>query len=540
MPHYNIDRTAIRQFIDHGTERAADGIESKVANVGGFAQVIEPTDKTVPVISHNPCAPFGVEQQPAGIGLESLDRCQCFRPERNNPMRAGLVPVIVKQIATNQVACHSGDVAVSQPTIDREVNRSGELRRCGGNQGSQLFRPVESPGPGRGIDPLFARGGLNKDGAISNTSKPTLPDCEVEERTDAHHELLPAVDGLSLERRCERGEVFGADGVDQGVLADKAHERCQDLPIVTHGLYGDSGRLPLIEGIADVCEGNRVSALRMLERGELPAEDRIGILGGWRGVETAHPSGLAVDPFVPSTVASGQSDVASAPVNFVTHFVTHDVESIGKSSTIQNMSTPFKTVAYSNFATPGRCGYSQENNEICQETPSQDGIVPYSQKTSKSFEIRDPLLRKCYAPEGLSAGAIRFRRYYAKNAHKVKARNFTRAAVANGKLHKPVACSECGSTVRVEIHHKDYSLPIDVEFLCRRCHKRRHIGYVSKKAWPPVVPEGFPLTVGKAGYYKRIGGECRYIAGMVSPEIAIQKYNQKLGELLSPSPRRQA
>lgn len=48
------------------------------------------------------------------------------------------------------------------------------------------------------------------------------------------------------------------------------------------------------------------------------------------------------------------------------------------------------------------------------------------------------------------------------------------------------------------------------------------------------------LTSGGIIPGKRIGGECRYIAGMVSPEIAIQKYNQKLGELLSPSPRRQA
>ena len=53
-------------------------------------------------------------------------------------------------------------------------------------------------------------------------------------------------------------------------------------------------------------------------------------------------------------------------------------------------------------------------------------------------------------------------------------------AIRDGKLVKPTACEECGSSVpsrRLHAHHADYSKPLDVEFLCSRCHGIRHRKY---------------------------------------------------------------
>ena len=48
-------------------------------------------------------------------------------------------------------------------------------------------------------------------------------------------------------------------------------------------------------------------------------------------------------------------------------------------------------------------------------------------------------------------------------------------AVRNGTLIKPDHCSICmNSTSRPHAHHKDYSKPLDVEWLCIGCHSLWH------------------------------------------------------------------
>lgn len=47
-------------------------------------------------------------------------------------------------------------------------------------------------------------------------------------------------------------------------------------------------------------------------------------------------------------------------------------------------------------------------------------------------------------------------------------------AVRAGRLIKPENCSECGRAGRIHGHHEDYSRPLDVVWLCGRCHGKRH------------------------------------------------------------------
>lgn len=47
-------------------------------------------------------------------------------------------------------------------------------------------------------------------------------------------------------------------------------------------------------------------------------------------------------------------------------------------------------------------------------------------------------------------------------------------AIRSGRMTRPDECERCGAKVRVDAHHHDYSKPLDVEWLCRRCHTAHH------------------------------------------------------------------
>jgi hypothetical protein len=47
-------------------------------------------------------------------------------------------------------------------------------------------------------------------------------------------------------------------------------------------------------------------------------------------------------------------------------------------------------------------------------------------------------------------------------------------AVRSGKLIPESSCSVCNSTEKIEGHHDDYTKPLDVRWLCEKCHKQWH------------------------------------------------------------------
>ena len=57
---------------------------------------------------------------------------------------------------------------------------------------------------------------------------------------------------------------------------------------------------------------------------------------------------------------------------------------------------------------------------------------------------------------------------------KVKARSILNGAVLGGRVDKPTKCSKCGSPRRINGHHPDYDKPLDVIWLCAKCHHRHH------------------------------------------------------------------
>jgi hypothetical protein len=63
------------------------------------------------------------------------------------------------------------------------------------------------------------------------------------------------------------------------------------------------------------------------------------------------------------------------------------------------------------------------------------------------------------------------RRWEINNPTKVKAKYLARLAVASGVLKRPQSCQRCEKSAdRLEKHHSDYSKPLQVEWLCCKCH----------------------------------------------------------------------
>lgn len=66
-------------------------------------------------------------------------------------------------------------------------------------------------------------------------------------------------------------------------------------------------------------------------------------------------------------------------------------------------------------------------------------------------------------------GGPGYRERYERDRPKHLARAAARYVVPLGP-----ACEDCGATDDLHRHHDDYSRPLDVRTLCRRCHSRAH------------------------------------------------------------------
>ena len=65
-------------------------------------------------------------------------------------------------------------------------------------------------------------------------------------------------------------------------------------------------------------------------------------------------------------------------------------------------------------------------------------------------------------------------KYEAKNPGKKEAWIIFRKALYHGEITRPEQCEDCGKKKPLDGHHGDYSKPLEVDWLCRACHKRKH------------------------------------------------------------------
>ena len=81
-------------------------------------------------------------------------------------------------------------------------------------------------------------------------------------------------------------------------------------------------------------------------------------------------------------------------------------------------------------------------------------------------------------PKGRAAGLHAVLKYRENDSAmvKIKAQWTLNNAVRTGKLQRGI-CAVCGN-IKTQAHHKDYTKPLDVIWLCGKDHKAVHIGEI--------------------------------------------------------------
>jgi len=64
--------------------------------------------------------------------------------------------------------------------------------------------------------------------------------------------------------------------------------------------------------------------------------------------------------------------------------------------------------------------------------------------------------------------------YRKRNRQKIECHNFVRLALRFGQLIQLDHCQRCKNKCVPQAHHQDYTKPLEVLWLCRKCHGEEH------------------------------------------------------------------
>ncbi len=82
--------------------------------------------------------------------------------------------------------------------------------------------------------------------------------------------------------------------------------------------------------------------------------------------------------------------------------------------------------------------------------------------------------RYAASERGKERGAAAKSSWQSRNPDKRAAHVKVGNAVRDGKIIKPEVCDQCKKPGKIHAHHKDYSKPLEVDWLCTTCHSAEH------------------------------------------------------------------
>lgn len=126
-----------------------------------------------------------------------------------------------------------------------------------------------------------------------------------------------------------------------------------------------------------------------------------------------------------------------------------------------------------------KCGREKEIKDFYTHPQMADGHLGKCKECTK----RDEKLRRIGHPEKMQAyekkrntgdrlrlASARAKKWRIKYPERYAAHTALNNAIRDGKIKKLDTCEICGNTFHIHAHHTNYSRPLDVVWLCARCH----------------------------------------------------------------------
>ena len=126
-------------------------------------------------------------------------------------------------------------------------------------------------------------------------------------------------------------------------------------------------------------------------------------------------------------------------------------------------------------------GYLHKCKECCKSDAkkNREQKAEHYREYDKHRYQNDPKVkarnrRYAQSDAGKIAGNRAKKKWAEQNPIKRSASLMVNNAVRDGKLEKPDACDICGHEGRIHGHHDDYAKPLEVRWLCSKCHESWH------------------------------------------------------------------
>ncbi len=142
-----------------------------------------------------------------------------------------------------------------------------------------------------------------------------------------------------------------------------------------------------------------------------------------------------------------------------------------------------------------RCGLEKSMSEFRKNRMNKDGLQRWCKICMKTYQAaywqahKEELddCRKSYRADHkeemanyqraylqTESGRTTHKRYRQNHSEKIKAHQAVHIVTRNGSLKRSVFCETCGLPTKTHGHHADYTKPLEVEWLCRKCHVKVH------------------------------------------------------------------
>ena len=122
--------------------------------------------------------------------------------------------------------------------------------------------------------------------------------------------------------------------------------------------------------------------------------------------------------------------------------------------------------------TCSKCGLVKDESDFHKNQSQNDGLQSQCNDCRRAYRQTEAGRRYWQSKEGKSNHQRACRKYRQCYPEREKAVSTINNAIKMGKLLRPSICEDCSAEKFTEAHHKDYSKPLEVNWLCKKCYEK--------------------------------------------------------------------